>query len=83
MIAQAGEFRRFMRVFFGRKVVLLGTWIILGFITLAIFASQIAPHDPYSQNLREALQRSAGSSTGPGYPYWWELSLSVWDPLLV
>jgi peptide/nickel transport system permease protein len=56
MIAQAGEFRRFMRVFFGRKVVLLGTWIILGFITLAIFASQIAPHDPYSQNLREALQ---------------------------
>jgi len=55
-MAQPQEFRRFMRVFFGRKVVLLGTWIIVGFIILAIFAPQIAPHDPYSQTLKEALQ---------------------------
>ena len=54
---EPGEYRRFMRVFLGRKVVLMGTCIILGFIILAIFAPQIAPHDPYHQNLRDALQQ--------------------------
>ena len=55
-LPESGEFRRFMRVFLGRKVVLLGSWVILSFIILAIFAPQIAPQDPYSQSLRQALQ---------------------------
>ena len=53
---QTGEFKRFVRVFLGRKVVLLGAFIILGFIFMAILAPQIAPYDPYAQDLREALR---------------------------
>ncbi|MBS4024081.1 MAG: ABC transporter permease [Clostridia bacterium] len=48
---------RFLRVFLGRKVVIFGTVIILGLIITAIFAPQLAPHDPYQQNLRSALQQ--------------------------
>ncbi|MFC1534715.1 ABC transporter permease [Thermodesulfobacteriota bacterium] len=51
------EFQRFISVFFGRKVVMFGTVILLMLILGAIFAPQIAPHNPYHQNLREALQQ--------------------------
>lgn len=53
---QTSEFRRFVNVFFGRKVVLIGTIVILTMILSAIFAYYIAPYDPYSQNLKDALQ---------------------------
>jgi ABC-type dipeptide/oligopeptide/nickel transport system permease subunit len=49
-------FRRFLRVFLGRKVVLFGAVIILMLIIVAIFAALIAPYDPYQQELREALK---------------------------
>jgi ABC-type dipeptide/oligopeptide/nickel transport system permease subunit len=41
----------------GRKVVLLGALVIIAIIFAAVFAPQIAPHDPYYQSLRDALQK--------------------------
>jgi ABC-type dipeptide/oligopeptide/nickel transport system permease subunit len=38
----------------GRKVVVFGPVVILAFIIVAIFASLIAPYDPYAQNLNVA-----------------------------
>ena len=61
---RTNEFRRFLRVFLGRKVVIFGTVIILILIITAIFAPLIAPYDPYKQNLSEALQGpSRGASS--------------------
>lgn len=48
-------FRRFIRVFFGRKIVIFGTLVILGLILTAIFAPFIAPYDPYDTNLEKTL----------------------------
>jgi peptide/nickel transport system permease protein len=53
---RTNEFRRFLRVFLGRKVVIFGAVIILILIITAIFAPLFAPYDPYRQNLSEALQ---------------------------
>jgi peptide/nickel transport system permease protein len=53
---RTNEFRRFLRVFLGRKVVIFGAVIILILIITAIFAPLFAPYDPYKQNLSEALQ---------------------------
>jgi ABC-type dipeptide/oligopeptide/nickel transport system permease subunit len=50
------ELRRFLRVFLGRKVVVLGAAIILLLLITAIFAPFIAPYDPYKQDLGEALR---------------------------
>ena len=55
-LPQTNAFRRFLSVFLGRKVVALGTWVILILIVAAILAPLIAPYDPYQQNLIEALQ---------------------------
>ena len=53
--------RRFVGVFLGRKVVIFGAVIILLLIFVAIFASFIAPYDPYQQNLRESLQQPSSA----------------------
>ena len=52
---RVSEFRRFCRVFFGRRVVTFGLVIILVLILTAIFASLIAPYNPYKQNLDQGL----------------------------
>jgi ABC-type dipeptide/oligopeptide/nickel transport system permease subunit len=49
------EFRHFVRVFFGRKVVIFGFFIILGLIIAAIFAPFLTPYDPYQINLSQAF----------------------------
>src|SRR5512135_912393 len=49
--------RRFVRVFLGRKVVMLGAAIIAVLVLAALLADVISPHDPYRQNLRESLQQ--------------------------
>jgi peptide/nickel transport system permease protein len=49
------KFRHFRRVFLGRKVVVFGLIIILALIITAIFASQLAPHDPYKINPGQGL----------------------------
>ncbi len=37
------------------RLALLGAFLVLGFLILAIFAPQIAPHDPYKFSLRNKL----------------------------
>jgi len=54
---QRNEFRRFLKVFFGRKVVLFGAVAILMIIVSSVFAPVLAPYDPYQQNLRETLRQ--------------------------
>lgn len=57
---RVSEWRRFSRVFFGRKVVFFGFVIITLLIIVAAFAPFLAPYDPDEPNLKEALQ----------YPSW-------------
>lgn len=54
------RFRNFLRTFLGRKVAMYGAATMLVFVVVAIFAPLIAPHDPYQQNLRGALQPPSG-----------------------
>jgi ABC-type dipeptide/oligopeptide/nickel transport system permease subunit len=48
--------RRFARVFFSRGVVVFGSVTIVVLVLAAVFASLIAPYDPYEQNLGAVLQ---------------------------
>jgi ABC-type dipeptide/oligopeptide/nickel transport system permease subunit len=50
------EWRRFARVMLGRPVVVFGAVVIAGIVLTAIFASVIAPHDPYHQALGNRLE---------------------------
>ena len=50
------EFRRILRVWMARKVVAVGTVVILILIFTALFAPWLAPYDPYKPNLRETLR---------------------------
>ena len=52
---RVSEFRRFMRVFLGRKVVIFGLIIILATIIAAIFAPFIAPYEPNTPDLDNTL----------------------------
>jgi peptide/nickel transport system permease protein len=53
---RVSEWRRFVRVFLGRGVVVFGMFVIILFIFVAIFGPLLAPYDPYQPNLRAALQ---------------------------
>jgi peptide/nickel transport system permease protein len=52
---RVSEFRRFIRVFMGRKVVIPGLFIILAVTFTAIFAPLLAPYDPYLPELDQKL----------------------------
>jgi len=54
---RVNELRRIFRVFLSRKVVLFGLIVILATIITAIFASQLAPYDPFQLDLDNALQQ--------------------------
>jgi peptide/nickel transport system permease protein len=54
--ARVSESRRFIRVFLGRGVVVVGLAIITLTIITAVFAPLLAPYDPYLPNLDHALQ---------------------------
>jgi len=53
--ARTSEFRRFLRIFFGRGLVVFGTIIIALFLFTAAFGPWIAPYDPYVQDLGATL----------------------------
>jgi peptide/nickel transport system permease protein len=55
-VSHVSEFRRIIRVMFGRWVVILGTVIILLLVVTAIFAPWIAPYPPNKTNLRISIQ---------------------------
>jgi peptide/nickel transport system permease protein len=49
------EFRRFLRVLFGRGLVIFGMMVIGLVIIVAILAPLLAPYDPYEQDLSQSL----------------------------
>jgi len=49
------EWRRFIRVFFKRGIVVFGLVILLAMLFMGIFAEWVAPYDPYENNLRSSL----------------------------
>jgi peptide/nickel transport system permease protein len=51
------SFRRFLRVFLGRRVVVFGAAVILLLIAVALMAPIISPYSPYDQNLRNTLKQ--------------------------
>lgn len=61
--ARAERIRSFIDVFFSRKIVLVGTVIVLVMIVLAIFAPWISPYSPVKQNLLNTL-------SGPSAKHW-------------
>jgi peptide/nickel transport system permease protein len=50
------EFKRVVKVFFGRPVAVIGLVIIVLMILTAIFAPLLAPYDPYKMNMGQTLQ---------------------------
>jgi peptide/nickel transport system permease protein len=52
--------RRFIRVFFGRKIVLFGLIVVAVYILVAIFAGLLAPYDPYEPNYEAILLQPSG-----------------------
>jgi peptide/nickel transport system permease protein len=53
--------RRFLRVFLGRRVVILGVTIIGLLLFVALTADLITPYDPYAQSLRHALEQPSAA----------------------
>jgi peptide/nickel transport system permease protein len=53
---RVSEFRRFFRVLTGRDVVVVGLVILIALILVAIFASLIAPYDPYKLDITHRLE---------------------------
>src|SRR5512143_3639663 len=49
------ESQRFLRVLFGRKIVIFGVVVILLVVLTAIFVPWLAPYDPYDQDLSQSL----------------------------
>jgi peptide/nickel transport system permease protein len=60
-VSEVSEFRRLIRVMFGRGVVTAGFAVVVLLIITAIFAPQIAPYDPYEQNLDTTLAQPSGA----------------------
>jgi len=54
---QLGTYRHAFGVMFRRRVVSGGAFVILALVATALFASLLAPYDPYEQDLRSALAR--------------------------
>lgn len=52
---KSNEFKRFLRVFWGRGVVVFGLVVLLFFVVVTIFAPVIAPYDPYDNDVGNAL----------------------------
>ena len=57
VIPYYSEFRRVIRVFFRRKLAVIGLFIILAMVITAILAPLLAPYDPYKIFLSKALHQ--------------------------
>jgi peptide/nickel transport system permease protein len=44
--------KKFFRRLFRRRIVIFGAFLVVFFVTTALFAPYISPHDPYKQNLK-------------------------------
>ena len=54
-VVKRNSFRRLWYNFKKRKIAVIGLCIVFVFILVAIFANQLAPFDPYEQNLGNSL----------------------------
>jgi peptide/nickel transport system permease protein len=54
---RVNEWKRFRRVFFARRLVIFGLVVLFLLAFTAIFASLLAPYDPYKPDLRSTLQQ--------------------------
>jgi len=54
---RVSEWRRFRRVFFTRKLVILGLAVLFLLVFTAIFAPLLAPYNPYKQDMMSTLQQ--------------------------
>jgi ABC-type dipeptide/oligopeptide/nickel transport system permease subunit len=51
------RYRKFIKVFISRKIIIFSLIILFLLVFLAIFAPWVAPYDPYEQNLNQVLQK--------------------------
>ena len=56
-ITPKSDIQRFFRVFFGRKLVLIGFFMVDIFIISGVFAPLIAPYKPNARNLKNVLAK--------------------------
>ena len=61
LLPPVNEIKRFFRVFFSRKIVLFAAILLVAIIIIAVFANFIAPFSPYTQNLKNVLQKPDGT----------------------
>jgi peptide/nickel transport system permease protein len=54
---RVSEWERFIKVFFQRRIVIVGLFILLTLGFTAIFANWLAPYNPYKQDLRSILKQ--------------------------
>jgi peptide/nickel transport system permease protein len=54
---RVSEWQRFRRVFFSRGIVVFGLAILIILVLVAIFASLLAPYDPYLPGVGDSLER--------------------------
>jgi peptide/nickel transport system permease protein len=54
--ARLQNMQKFLRVLFGRKIVIAGAIVVVSMLLVALFAPFAAPYDPYQLNLAESLQ---------------------------
>ena len=67
VIVKKNSLRRLWYNFKKRKIAVIGLCIVAFYILVAIFAEQLAPFDPYEQNLTKALlSPSAAAELGTG-----------------
>jgi peptide/nickel transport system permease protein len=60
-ISDLSEFRRIIKVLFGRGVVIAGFVVLVILVIIAIFALQIAPYDPNEGNIGNILAQPSGA----------------------
>ena len=60
LLPPVDEFKRFMKIFFKRKIVLFGFTVVVLIILMAIFADFVSPFDPNRQNLGNVLALPGG-----------------------
>jgi peptide/nickel transport system permease protein len=58
---RVNEWRRFVRVFLQRRIVIFGLVVLFILTITAIFAGQLAPYNPYAQDLDNILQQPSGT----------------------
>jgi peptide/nickel transport system permease protein len=58
---RSSEWKRFRRVFFSRKIVIFGLFVLFLLVISAIFAPWLAPYDPYEPDMYNARQQPSAA----------------------